>query len=169
VNVGDVVVAQAFIQHDLDARPLFPRYEIPLYGRSAVPCDELLTAILSEAVGASLTGADSHFHLENEALRPVMHRGLVASGDCFVGDAAQAQTILNDLAQVGHVALAVEMEGAAVAQVCLDYGVPFAAMRTVSDRADHMAHVDFSRFVAEVASVVACAVLGRFVRMLSEK
>ena len=44
--------------------------------------------------------------------------------------------------------LAVEMEGAAVAQVCRDYGVPFAAVRTISDRADDQAHVDFSAFRA---------------------
>jgi len=48
--------------------------------------------------------------------------------------------------------LAVEMEGAAVAQVCADYGVPFAALRTVSDRADDDAHADFSRFIRSVAS-----------------
>ena len=49
-------------------------------------------------------------------------------------------------------ALAVEMEGAAVAQVCADFGRPFAVLRTVSDRADDSAHVDFPRFVAEVAA-----------------
>jgi adenosylhomocysteine nucleosidase len=46
----------------------------------------------------------------------------------------------------------VEMEGAAVAQVCHDFARPFAVMRTVSDRADDAAHVDFPRFVHEVAS-----------------
>ena len=49
-------------------------------------------------------------------------------------------------------ALAVEMEGAAVAQVCHDFGRAFAVMRTISDRADDAAHVDFPRFVADVAS-----------------
>ena len=49
-------------------------------------------------------------------------------------------------------ALAVEMEGAAVAQVCHDFARPFAVMRTISDRADDSAHSDFSRFVADVAS-----------------
>ncbi len=47
------------------------------------------------------------------------------------------------------------MQGAAVAQVCADYGVPFAAVRTISDRADDTAHVDFAQFVADVASVYA--------------
>jgi len=39
VKVGDVVVADSFIQHDMDSGPLFPRYEIPLYGRSTLDCD----------------------------------------------------------------------------------------------------------------------------------
>jgi adenosylhomocysteine nucleosidase len=51
------------------------------------------------------------------------------------------------------------MEGAAVAQVCHDFGKPFAVMRTVSDRADDSAHIDFPRFVAEVASTLARAIV----------
>jgi adenosylhomocysteine nucleosidase len=39
-----------------------------------------------------------------------------------------------------------------MAQVCTAYGVPCAVLRTVSDRADDQAHVDFPRFLAEVAS-----------------
>jgi adenosylhomocysteine nucleosidase len=34
VRVGDVVVASGFVQHDMDASPLFPRHEVPLYGRA---------------------------------------------------------------------------------------------------------------------------------------
>ena len=56
-------------------------------------------------------------------------------------------------------ALAVEMEGAAVAQVCHDYGIPFAAVRTISDRADDAAHGDFTRFVREVASPHSAAIV----------
>jgi adenosylhomocysteine nucleosidase len=44
------------------------------------------------------------------------------------------------------------MEGAAVAQVCADFARPFAVLRTISDRADDQAHVDFPRFLAEVAA-----------------
>jgi len=49
-------------------------------------------------------------------------------------------------------ALAVEMEGAAVAQVCHDFGRPFGVVRTVSDRADDAAHGDFQHFVCDVAA-----------------
>ena len=64
----------------------------------------------------------------------------------------------------GHEPLAVEMEGAAVAQVCHDYGLPFAAVRTISDRADDTAHVDFPVFVRDVASVYARRIIAEFVR-----
>ncbi|AOE91274.1 Adenosylhomocysteine nucleosidase [Ralstonia solanacearum] len=59
-------------------------------------------------------------------------------------------------------ALAVEMEGAAVAQVCHEWGVPFAAIRTISDRADDAASVDFSQFIAEVDSRYSVAILRRW-------
>ena len=61
---------------------------------------------------------------------------------------------------------ATEMEGAAVAQVCHDYGLPFAALRVISDRADDSAHVEFSRFIECVASRYSLAVLDEFWRSL---
>jgi adenosylhomocysteine nucleosidase len=58
------------------------------------------------------------------------------------------------------------MEGAAVAQVCADYGVPFAAVRTISDRADDTAHVDFPKFVKDVASVYALKIVNVLAKSL---
>ncbi len=49
VRVGDVVVAQSFLQHDMDASPLFPRHEVPGYARSRFDADETLTAALRQA------------------------------------------------------------------------------------------------------------------------
>jgi adenosylhomocysteine nucleosidase len=49
-----------------------------------------------------------------------------------------------------------------VAQVCHDYGVPFAAVRTISDRADDAAHTDFQRFICEVASRYSLAILSQW-------
>ena len=42
VKVGDVVVAQQLLQHDMDASPLFPRFEVPLSGRSRFDADARL-------------------------------------------------------------------------------------------------------------------------------
>jgi len=169
VKVGDVVVAEAFIQHDLNSAPIFPRYEIPLYGRATLDCDPRLSELLLEAARLGLAGVGDHFHRSLLLEAPVVHSGLIASGDQFVCDSAAAALMRSDLLTAGHEPLAVEMEGAAVAQVCHDYGLPFAAMRTISDRADAQAHLDFSAFVSQVASPYAAAVVSQFMRLLSVK
>jgi adenosylhomocysteine nucleosidase len=145
VNVGDVVVAESFVQHDLDASPIFPRYEVPLYGTSTFATDRAMTQQLEAAAREALPGTK-------------IHRGLVTSGDRFVSSAAESRALHLALPD----ALAVEMEGAAFAQVCHDYGVPFAAVRTVSDRADDEAHGDFLRFIEEVASRHSAAIVQAF-------
>jgi adenosylhomocysteine nucleosidase len=166
VKVGDVVVADAFIQHDMDSGPLFPRYEIPLYGRATLDCDVALSALLFEAVNTGLAGVGDHFHRTNLLEAPNVHRGLIASGDQFVCDPGDVHNMRTDLQSAGHEPLAVEMEGAAVAQVCFDYGIPFAAVRTISDRADAQAHMDFSAFVQQVASPYALAIVSQFMQTL---
>ena len=169
VNVGDVVVASSFLQHDMDASPIFPRYELPLYGRSLMACDETLSALLFEAACDHLARVKAGFDAQNGVTAHRVHRGLIASGDRFVSAAAQSAALRRALRSAGHEALAVEMEGAAVAQVCLDYGVPFAAIRTISDRADDQAHRDFKEFVSEVASRYACAIMERALRLLPKE
>ncbi len=158
VNVGDVVVAAQFLQHDMDASPLFPRYQVPLYGRARFDGDEGLTKMLVCAAGSAI----EHEHLRSGFPDARVHQGLVVSGDRFVSGAAEAAALRKALSGAGHEVLAVEMEGAAVAQVCHDYGVPFASVRTISDRADDAAHVDFSSFVEQVASRYARLIIQEF-------
>jgi len=169
VQVGDVVVATDFVQHDMDASPIFPRYHMPLYGRSRFDCDGPLSAMLLGAVRAGLTGPGVNFNKNITEKTVQVHSGLIASGDRFVSGAAESRTLQEGLLAAGFAPLAVEMEGAAVAQVCFDYGVPFAAVRTISDRADDQAHVDFPTFVAEVASVYARAIIGKFLQSLPKE
>jgi len=159
VRVGDVVVADGFIQHDMDASPLFPRHEVPLYATARFASDPLLSHRLLLAARTALADGENlcdpadvaRFGLHHVAI----HHGLVISGDRFVSALAEAAELRAAL----PLALAVDMESAAVAQVCHDYGVPFAAVRTVSDRADESAHVDFPAFVEAVASRYAQAII----------
>ena len=166
VRVGDVVVATEFVQHDMDASPLFPRYEIPLSGRSRFLCDEALSALLLKAAHQGLTGMHGELLTQPQDAPAQIHSGLIATGDQFVSSAAAARQLVSGLVAVGMQPLAVEMEGAAVAQVCADYGVPFAAMRTISDRADDQAHADFPAFIAEVASPYARAIIRKLMDLL---
>lgn len=162
VNVGDVVVGHDFVQHDLDVSPLFPRYEVPLYGKARFAGDAALTAALLEASRAALS--DSHLLQAYPAAK--VHLGLIASGDRFVSNASESNDLRTVLQAAGHAVLAVEMEGAAVAQVCHDYNVPFAAVRTISDRADDSAHVDFPSFIDQVASRYAQVIVEKFLKTL---
>ncbi|MDB5930748.1 MAG: methylthioadenosine nucleosidase [Polaromonas sp.] len=166
VKVGDVVVATDFIQHDMDASPLFPRYQVPLYGKTRFPCDPALSVLLFAASQDALSHESLAVHGFQQAS---VHQGLIASGDRFVCGAGEARQLRQAMASAGHDVLAVEMEGAAVAQVCSDYRLPFAVMRTISDRADDSAHVDFPAFVQAVASPYAQVIIKNFLELLLKK
>ena len=63
-------------------------------------------------------------------------------------------------------ALAVEMEGAAVAQVCAEYQMPYTLIRTISDRADHSATVNFQDFIAKVASHYSSGMIQEILKLM---
>lgn len=163
VKVGDIVVAESLVQYDMDARPLFPRFEVPLTGLSHFATDLYLTERLATAAHGFLDeqfetviGADERaaFRLQ----RPRVHRGLIASADRFMDDRLALVTLNGDLPGL----LAVEMEGAAVAQVCFELGIPFAVIRAISDNANEDAATDFMRFVTVIASRYAFYIVQRF-------
>ena len=87
-----------------------------------------------------------------------MHRGLIISGDQFVASATSVDLLRAALPD----ALAVEMEGAAIAQVCYEYGVPCAIVRTISDTADAHAPASFVTFLTELAGTYSSGILRRF-------
>jgi adenosylhomocysteine nucleosidase len=166
VHVGDVVVAREFIQHDLDASPLFPRHQVPLTGMTRFPADAALSDALAAAAPLALQDMRASLPpaewLNLDLANAQVLKGWSASGDRFVSQTLESQALQRELPE----ALAVEMECAAMAQVCHDYGVPLAAVRTISDRADDAAHVDFPRFTQSIASRYSVAVLDRLLRAL---
>jgi adenosylhomocysteine nucleosidase len=162
LNVGDVVVGARLWQHDMDARPLFARHEIPLLGRSSFASDEKRRDQLLHAAAAFLR--DDLPTAASEATRAAFHiqspravAGDIASGDKFFADRADLADLLLRLPTIA----AVDMESAAVAQVCHEYGVPFTVVRTISDAADESAAHDFPRFLTQVASAYSHGILKR--------
>ena len=163
VQVGDTVIATEFLQHDMNALPLFPRHEVPLYGLSRFAANAELVGLLSmaaSAVSSGLFDGATRARFKLDGMRT--HKGLLISGDRFVSAAQEAMTLQRDLPD----ALAVDMEGAAVAQVCYDYGIPFAAVRNISDRADDAAHVDFPAYLSQVAGKQARALISALLPLL---
>ncbi len=151
LRVGDLVVARDAVQHDVDVTGLgYPLGQVP--GEPAVwVADPELRDRLAAAAGAVAAAA---------GLRVVV--GRIASGDTFVADPRRVAAL-----REGFGATCAEMEGAAVAQVCARWGVPWAIVRSVSDTADHDAGVDFRAFT-EVAAARAVEVVRGTLRALAE-
>jgi adenosylhomocysteine nucleosidase len=142
LDIGDVVVSTECVQHDMDASPLgFPRGTIPFADMSVFPADPELVRLAYEASRALPGG---------RALK-----GRVLSGDQFVADRETVRRLHEELQGV-----CVEMEGAAVAQVCAMNGVPYVVIRSMSDKADGSAHVNFAEFAVQVADN-SCQIVNR--------
>lgn len=167
VRVGDIVIARELVQHDMDTRPLFPRFEIPLTGVSRFPSDACINRYLLEAA-SSFLDQDLHSEISAENRQnfklhqPRIHQGLIASGDEFIGSVERLQELKLDFPDL----LAVEMEGAAVAQVCHEFDVPFSVIRTISDNANEDSAVDFLSFIRHVAAVYAFHTIRRLCVLL---
>jgi adenosylhomocysteine nucleosidase len=167
INVGDIVVAESLVQHDMDASPLFPRFEVPLIGQTHFQPDGPLSMRVSSAAHAFLDSdfVDTIAAAERQQFgihQPRVHRGLIASGDQFVNDRLRIDAMNDALPGL----VAVEMEGAAVAQVCHELNVPFAVIRAISDNANENAAHDFMRFVKSVAAQYAFHITRRLCRNL---
>lgn len=133
LNIGDIVVSTSCIQHDMDCTPLgFAKGEIPFHANSEFKADKALIELAADACNRLFPGRSL--------------KGKVLSGDQFI---ASRETV-DSLHQSLHGACA-EMEGAAVAQVCEMNQVPFVVIRSMSDKADGSAHVNFADFTVEAS------------------
>ena len=132
----DVVLADALVQHDMDARPLFPRFTLPSLNQDRL---EPQHAWFNWAKSALLKAHDEG-ELDGFA-QPIS--GLLATGDRFISDPGVLQTLRDALPGLR----AVEMEGAAVAQVAEQEGIPWLVLRVISDGADESAAESFENFI----------------------
>ena len=137
LSVGDLVVATDLVQHDVDVTSLgYPRGQ--LIGEPfAWVAEAALSATVMEAARAALAGSGS-----------AVHRGRIVSGDQFVADPQRAGVLHADFG-----AWCAEMEGAAFAQACAAYDLPFAVVRAISDTADGNAPADFTTFLTRASEV----------------
>ncbi len=139
LTIGDIAVSDAVVQHDMDTSPLGdPVGLISGINMVRIPSSaELVSAIL--------------FAASEMDIKCVC--GTVASGDKFIADLKTKKYIADTFA-----AVACEMEGAAVGQVCYVNGVPFAVIRSISDDADGRAcdyYPSFAERAAEKSAAIA--------------
>lgn len=133
LDVGDIVVSTECLQHDMDVTALgFPRGTIPYEATSLFAADEKLRKLAAE-VSAELFGGR-------------VKEGRVLSGDQFISSRETVSQLYKELSGT-----CTEMEGAAVAQACSMNGVPFVIIRSMSDKADGSAHVNFAEFTQQAS------------------
>lgn len=167
IAVGDLAIAIEAVQHDMDCRPLFPQFLIPHSGISHYTTDTILTNKLEKAAHRFVEEEFSmlvpkHVQVELGISKPTIRKGLLVSGDQFIGTSQQLSKIQSELPET----LFVEMEGAAVAQICHDSHIPFCTIRTISDKANDVAHLDFNKFLNEAAKIYTAGIIKKFVSHL---
>ncbi|WP_115991335.1 5'-methylthioadenosine/adenosylhomocysteine nucleosidase [Cohnella lupini] len=134
LDIGDIVISTSSLQHDVDVTALgFPRGTIPYQEVSEYPADARLIALAAEA--------------GQKVFPDRSHTGKVLSGDQFIADRAVVKALYEQLGGA-----CTEMEGASVAQVCYMNDVPHVIIRSMSDKADGSAHVNFAEFTIEAAN-----------------
>lgn len=149
LEVGDLVVATEFIQHDFDVT-----------GWGLKPGELMFDILMSGDAGQMQFRSQQIFHsdkkLTEKAVRiaqnitltqlnghsPKTHTGRILSGDQFIGQPEKAQGLWGT-----HRGLCTDMEAAAIAHTCEVNEIPFLCIRAISDKADHSAVVSFTDFL----------------------
>lgn len=126
LKIGDVVISTKLAYHDVSVEG---------YKHGQLPGRELYFNADPNYVEKIAKAA--------EAAKLSFHEGLIVSGDQFIDSKEQDNQIKSNFPD----ALASEMEGAAVAQVCNEFKLPFVVIRSMSDVGDNNANIDFDEFV----------------------
>ncbi len=163
LGIGDIVIGTELYQHDMDASPIIPRHEIPLLGRATIKADESIRTKLEKAAEWFIKEDLSHMVTQDavqafDLNTPRVQLSAIASGDQFISDPGLSEDIAQRLPGVA----CIEMEGAAVAQVCESFNIPFGVIRTISDGANETSEIDFQAFIRNVAQEYSLGIVKRY-------
>ncbi len=152
LGIGDIVISQSVVHHDY--AHLGPEKLTP-YDTVGYEADSILMAVAMQAA------QDAHFDeipmkiCQETGHFPRIALGKIVTGDQFIASEKKRQW----LEQIFN-ADCVEMEGAAVAQVCAINSIPFVIIRCLSDLANEKADIDFEAFVQYAAKNSSLIVQG---------
>ncbi|HEP1819567.1 TPA: 5'-methylthioadenosine/adenosylhomocysteine nucleosidase [Streptococcus suis] len=130
IAIGDVVVATHLAYHDVDVTAFGYAYGQMAGQELYYPADQVLLE--------QLTGVLAEQEITS-------HQGLIATGDSFIAGQDKIASIKEHFPEV----LAVEMEGAAIAQAAVNTGKPFLVIRAMSDTAQGDANITFDEFIIQ--------------------
>ncbi len=165
LNIGDVVVATKSFQHDMDARPLMAKHEIPLSnGRKFYESDPVLVEIACDATREffkeQLSIIPRELLEKFNIVNPKFVAGIIATGDQFIST-QEATAIIEKETECTQ---STDMETGAVMAVCGKWNVKCVVVRTMSDKANHSSHIDFPSFIQDIAAVYSQGIIGRILQ-----
>ena len=144
LQVGDVVISDAVVHHDVDVTAFdYVHGQVPQMP-ATFKADKTLVRQVRIILKEMEIGSEI---------------GLIATGDSFMNDQTKVQTVR----ELFPTMIACEMEAAAIAQVCYQYNVPFVVIRALSDIAGQEAPMSFQQFL-EVAATNAATLIIEFVK-----
>lgn len=131
-EVLDIVISDKVCYHDVDVTAFKYEYgqvpQCPLYFESDEKLIKLTEQVLTEE-------------------KMSFHKGLIVSGDAFIHEETQMENIKKHFSDV----IALEMEAAAIAQVCYLYQKRFIVLRSLSDIAGKKSHLSFDAYLEQSA------------------
>lgn len=128
INPGDIVIAENLVQHDMDTSAFGDRI-------GQIPRLDTFDFKASESLVQKAREASAHLSYGKNVV------GRIVTGDQFIADIEKIMWLKNEFN-----AVACEMEGASIAQVCHLNKVPFVVIRSISDNANTGAHMDYEKF-----------------------
>lgn len=146
LNVGDIVISEAVVQHDVDVTGFDYEYGqipgMPTYFKA----DERLVDQVEFVI---------------DSMQIAYRKGIIATGDMFMSDPKRVSFVKETFPDM----VAMEMEAGAIAQVCYQYNIPFVIIRSLSDIAGKDAPMSFDAFL-NVAAKHATEVIVAFIEQL---
>ena len=144
LKIGDIVIGKRLVQHDFDITAFgHPKGFITNIGQYVESDSELISKMEQTILKLS----------QNEFKIKI---GTIASGDIFCTEPKMKEKI-----RTKFNADAIEMEGAAIAQVCKLNEIPFIVIRSISDNPDRKNEITFDQFL-EKASKRCAEIINKF-------
>lgn len=134
LDIGDIVIGKRLVQHDFDITAFgHPKGYISNVGNSIESNSKLINKMEKTIA-----------NLQNDELN--IKIGTIASGDIFCTESKMKEKIRNKFD-----ADAIEMEGAAIAQVCKLDNIPFIVIRSISDSPNGNNNITFEKFLEKAS------------------
>ena len=154
LDIGDIIIADRLIQHDVDLSNLvgFDDVKSPFWKKFEFDVPQETVDRLQKSIDKFIINLRAKKYPSiNSEYNPKVHVGVIGTGDQFVASPEGKEQISKRFPEI----ICTEMEGAAIAQVGADCGIPCGVIRIISDKADENANHSFAKFLFQNISQIS--------------